>query len=219
LPNPTPSCHMTAVAYRSCARPCRLSSTQARKGRTPMPSAVTQADIMIALVLARDPGQVGITRCLVRAALEYRGLGHYAPEAEIIASELVTNAIQHARSTDPADKIGVTLIRVWDGEAVSVVVTDSSPLPRSGTRRRPRANKAEDSRSWRRCPPIGAGTRNRAARPSTRSSRTRDRRAGYIVHKRSARPLIAAGRGYSVAWRARSRTPAVEPTYMSSVMR
>ena len=31
--------------------------------------------------------------------------------------------------------------------------------------------------------------------------------------------LIAAGRGYSVAVRARSRTPAVEPTYMSSVMR
>ena len=66
---------------------------------------------------------------LVRAALEYRGLGHYAPEAEIIASELVTNAIQHARSADPSDKIGVTLVRVWDREAVSVVVTDSSPLP------------------------------------------------------------------------------------------
>jgi len=30
---------------------------------------------------------------------------------------------------------------------------------------------------------------------------------------------IAAGRSYSVAMRARSRTPAVEPTYMSSVMR
>jgi len=101
----------------------------ARKGRTPMPSTALQADIMIALVLASDPGQVGITRCLVRAALEYRGLGHYAPEAEIIASELVTNAIQHARSTDPADKIGVTLMRVCDRKAISVVVTDSSPLP------------------------------------------------------------------------------------------
>jgi len=133
LPNSAPSCHVTAVAYLSLPRPCRLSSTQARKGRTPMPSTALQtalqADIMIALVLASDPGQVGITRCLVRAALEYRGLGHYAPEAEIIASELVTNAIQHARSTDPADKIGVTLVRVWDREAVSVVVTDSSPLP------------------------------------------------------------------------------------------
>ena len=34
-----------------------------------------------------------------------------------------------------------------------------------------------------------------------------------------ARSLIAARHGYSVAVRARSRTPAVEPTYMSSVMR
>jgi anti-sigma regulatory factor (Ser/Thr protein kinase) len=94
-----------------------------------MPSTAIQADIMIALVLASDPGQVGITRCLVWAALEYRGLGHYTPEAEIIASELVTNAIQHARSTDSADKIGVTLMRVWDRKAISVLVTDSSPLP------------------------------------------------------------------------------------------
>ena len=94
-----------------------------------MPGTAIQADIMIALLLASDPEQVGITRCLVRAALEYRGLGHYALDAEIIASELVTNAIQHASSVDPASKIGLTLMRVWDGEAISVVVTDSSPLP------------------------------------------------------------------------------------------
>jgi anti-sigma regulatory factor (Ser/Thr protein kinase) len=95
-----------------------------------MPGTAIKADIMIALVVASDPEQVGITRCLVRAALEYRGLGHYASEAEIIASELVTNAIQHAGSADPAtDKIGVTLMRVWDEEAISVVVTDSSSLP------------------------------------------------------------------------------------------
>ena len=80
-----------------------------------MPGTAIEADIMIALVLASDPGQVGITRCLVRAALEYRGLGRYAPEAEIIASELITNAIQHASSANPDDKIGVTLMRVWDG--------------------------------------------------------------------------------------------------------
>jgi anti-sigma regulatory factor (Ser/Thr protein kinase) len=95
-----------------------------------MPGTAVQADIMIALVVASDLGQVGITRCLVRAALEYRGLGHYALEAEIITSELVTNAIQHANGTDPTtDKIGVTLMRVWDEEAISIVVTDSSSLP------------------------------------------------------------------------------------------
>jgi anti-sigma regulatory factor (Ser/Thr protein kinase) len=82
---------------------------------------------MISLVLFSEPGQVGITRCLVRAALEFRGLGHYASEAEIIACELVTNAIQHASNANPDAKIGVVLMRVWDGEAISVVVTDSSP--------------------------------------------------------------------------------------------
>ncbi len=94
-----------------------------------MPGTAIEAEIMIALVLASDPGQVGMTRCLVRAALEYRGLGYYASEAEIIASELVTNAIQHDSGADPDAKIGVTLMRVRAGDAISVVVTDSSPVP------------------------------------------------------------------------------------------
>jgi hypothetical protein len=33
----------------------------------------TETDIMVAFVLRGDPGQVGITRCLVRAALVYPG--------------------------------------------------------------------------------------------------------------------------------------------------
>jgi anti-sigma regulatory factor (Ser/Thr protein kinase) len=94
-----------------------------------MPGTAIEADIMIAYVLASDPGQVGMTRRLIRVALEYRGLGYYAPEAEIIASELVTNALQHASGADPDAKIGVTLMRVWDREAICVVVTDSSPVP------------------------------------------------------------------------------------------
>jgi anti-sigma regulatory factor (Ser/Thr protein kinase) len=94
-----------------------------------MPRTAIQAEIMIALLLASDPGQIGITRCLVRAALEYRGLGHYAPDAQVIASELVTNAIQHASSTGPASTIGLTLMRARDGEAISIAVTDSSPVP------------------------------------------------------------------------------------------
>jgi anti-sigma regulatory factor (Ser/Thr protein kinase) len=93
-----------------------------------MASTAVEPETMIMLVLFRDPGQVAMTRCLVRAALEHRGLGNYADDAEAITSELVTNAIQHA-TTDTADKIGVTLLRAWDGEAVSVVVTDPSPVP------------------------------------------------------------------------------------------
>lgn len=88
----------------------------------------TETDIMVAFVLGGDPEKVGITRCLVRAALEYRGLGAYADDTEAVASELVTNAIQHATS-DIRDKVGVTLMIVWGGDAVAVVVTDPSPAP------------------------------------------------------------------------------------------
>jgi len=93
-----------------------------------MASTAAEPEIMISFVLLRDPGQVAMTRCLIRAALEHRELGTYADDTATIASELVTNAIQHA-TTGIADKIGVTLMRVWDGEAVAVVVTDPSPVP------------------------------------------------------------------------------------------
>ena len=83
---------------------------------------------MIAFVLLNDPEQVGMARCLVRAALDHRRLRRYADDAEIIASELVANAMQHV-SLDPAENIGVTLMRVWSEEAIAVVVTDSSPIP------------------------------------------------------------------------------------------
>jgi anti-sigma regulatory factor (Ser/Thr protein kinase) len=94
-----------------------------------MPSTVIETDVMIAFVLTGDPEQVGMARCLVRAVLEYLGLGDYAPDAETVASELVTNAIQHARSSGVADKVRVTLTRVRKGEAIGIAVTDSSPLP------------------------------------------------------------------------------------------
>jgi anti-sigma regulatory factor (Ser/Thr protein kinase) len=42
----------------------------------------------------------------VRAALGSRGLGEYADDAEIITSELVTNAVQHA-SGNGTTTIGV----------------------------------------------------------------------------------------------------------------
>ncbi len=82
---------------------------------------------MISFVLPRDLRQVAMARCLIRAALEHRDLGSYAANAAAIASELVANAIQHA-TTGIADKIGVSLLRVLDGEAVAVVVTDPSPV-------------------------------------------------------------------------------------------
>lgn len=87
-----------------------------------------ETELMICFVLPNDPRQVAMTRCLIRAALEHRDLGIYANNAAMIASELATNAFQHATS-DIADTISVTLMRVLGGEGVGVVVTDPSPVP------------------------------------------------------------------------------------------
>ena len=67
-----------------------------------------------------------VARLRVRAALGLHGLGEYADDAEIITSELVTNAVQHVRGNG-AQAIGVTLTHAGSPAAVTVVVSDSSP--------------------------------------------------------------------------------------------
>jgi anti-sigma regulatory factor (Ser/Thr protein kinase) len=69
---------------------------------------------------------VPTARFHVRAALGSHGLSEYADHAEMITSELVTNAIQHACG-DATTTVGVTLARIRNPEAVTVVVSDSSP--------------------------------------------------------------------------------------------
>ena len=91
--------------------------------------ATETVDEMVTFVLLPDPEHVGLARCLVRAALEHRGFGDRADDAEIITSELVTNAMRHACADHAEDKIGVMLRRVWHKEAVAVIVSDSSPVP------------------------------------------------------------------------------------------
>jgi anti-sigma regulatory factor (Ser/Thr protein kinase) len=92
-----------------------------------MASAATQANPrLIALTLPSIPGSGPVARLQVRAALGLRGLGEYADDAEIITSELVTNAIQHGCG-DGMDTAGVTFARTWNPEAVTVIVTDSTP--------------------------------------------------------------------------------------------
>ena len=65
---------------------------------------------LIAFVLPSIPESVRIARFHVRAALGFHGLDDYAEDAEIITSELVTNAVQHVRG-DGVETIGVTLAR------------------------------------------------------------------------------------------------------------
>ena len=81
---------------------------------------------LIAFTLPSIPESVRIARFHIRAALGFHDLGHLADDAEIITSELVTNAIQHA-GCDGTETIGVTLARTPDQDSVIIVVSDSSP--------------------------------------------------------------------------------------------
>jgi anti-sigma regulatory factor (Ser/Thr protein kinase) len=80
---------------------------------------------LIAFILPSIPESVRIARLQVRTALGFHGLTNYAKDAEIITSELVTNAVQHVRG-DSAKTIGVTLARATNPPTVTVVVSDSS---------------------------------------------------------------------------------------------
>ena len=92
-----------------------------------MARTAAQADPrLIALVLPSTAESVPAARLHVRAALGLHGLDQYAEDAEIITSELVTNAIQHV-CDDGTETIGVTLTQARSPAAVTVVVSDSSP--------------------------------------------------------------------------------------------
>jgi anti-sigma regulatory factor (Ser/Thr protein kinase) len=88
-------------------------------------TAVEAGPRLIVFVFPSIPESVRIARLHVRAALGFHGLGEYADDAEIITSELVTNAVQHVRD-DGTGTIVVTLARVLNPAAVTVVVSDSS---------------------------------------------------------------------------------------------
>jgi len=81
---------------------------------------------LLALALPHIPESVPVARLHVRAALGLHGLGEYAEDAEIITSELVTNAVQHV-CDNGTQTIGVTLIAGGSPVAVTVAVSDSSP--------------------------------------------------------------------------------------------
>lgn len=89
-------------------------------------TAAQIAPRLIAFMLPSIPESVPIARFHVRAALGFHELGQYADDAAIIASELVTNAVQHAYC-DITETIGVTVARARDSDAVIIVVSDPSP--------------------------------------------------------------------------------------------
>jgi hypothetical protein len=121
------ACQVPSGDYLSGIRPCRLPATQARKGykHGQHGNRNRAADLICA---AGHPGIRGQSTLPCPAALAYHGLGEYSDDAAVIASELVSNAVQHA-GMDSAEVITVTLMRVCKPDAVAIAVGDSSPHP------------------------------------------------------------------------------------------
>jgi anti-sigma regulatory factor (Ser/Thr protein kinase) len=90
-----------------------------------MALAAAETTSLVAFTLPGTPYSVRMARFYVRAALTYHGLSGYAEDAEVVTSELVSNAIAHAS----AAAISLELMRLDDSGAVVVVVTDPSPHP------------------------------------------------------------------------------------------
>jgi anti-sigma regulatory factor (Ser/Thr protein kinase) len=90
-----------------------------------MATTGTQTTALMAFALPSTPNSVRLARSYIRSALCDHDLGDYAEDAELVASELVTNAIEHAHALT----IGLELLQLEGSGAVAVVVTDPSASP------------------------------------------------------------------------------------------
>jgi anti-sigma regulatory factor (Ser/Thr protein kinase) len=61
-----------------------------------MATTPTETTPLIAFTLPSTPYSVQMARFYVRATLSYHDLRGYAEDAEILTSEIMTNAIEHA---------------------------------------------------------------------------------------------------------------------------
>jgi anti-sigma regulatory factor (Ser/Thr protein kinase) len=90
-----------------------------------MAIAATETASLIAFTLPSTPYSVQLARFYVRATLAHHELDDYADDAEMVTSELVSNALEHAGGP----KLGLQVIHLADSGGVAVIVTDSSPNP------------------------------------------------------------------------------------------
>jgi anti-sigma regulatory factor (Ser/Thr protein kinase) len=90
-----------------------------------MASTATENTSLISFTLLSTPYSVQMARFYIRAALTYHDLDGYAEDAEMVTSELVTNAIRHAG----APKFDLEVMHLAGAGAVAVIVTDLSPQP------------------------------------------------------------------------------------------
>jgi anti-sigma regulatory factor (Ser/Thr protein kinase) len=116
------------IGYMSATAASVYDETAAHPEREANTAAAAAAiDLrLIAFMLPAIPESVRIARFHVRAALGLCDLGRFADDAAIITSELVTNAVQHARC-DVTETVRITLARASDSETVIIAVSDSSP--------------------------------------------------------------------------------------------
>jgi anti-sigma regulatory factor (Ser/Thr protein kinase) len=90
-----------------------------------MATAATETTSLVAFTLPSTPYSVRMARFYIRAALSYHSLGDYAEDAEMVASELITNALTHAG----APAIGLELTCLEGTRALAIVVTDPCQVP------------------------------------------------------------------------------------------
>jgi anti-sigma regulatory factor (Ser/Thr protein kinase) len=92
-----------------------------------MPMAITAAETtpLITFTLPSTRYSVQIARFYVRAALDYHSLRSFAEDAQMVTSELVSNAIEHAG----AASFSAGLLRLNSCGSIAVIVSDSSPFP------------------------------------------------------------------------------------------
>jgi len=90
-----------------------------------MPKRSTPTTSLIAFRLPSSPYSAHMARFYVRAALSYHDLSDFTEDAEIVTSEIVTNAVQHSG----AQTIGLELTSLEGSRAVAIVITDPSALP------------------------------------------------------------------------------------------
>jgi serine/threonine-protein kinase RsbW len=90
-----------------------------------MTTAATESTSLIAFTLPSTPYSVQMARFYVRAALTQHQLSEYAEDGATIASELVTNAIQHSGT----QQVGLEVRHHPDSDAVTVIVVDASLSP------------------------------------------------------------------------------------------
>lgn len=96
--------------------------------KTTTSPAETDAEVY-AKTLRRQPESAPPARRLVESALDSWGLPGLSEDATLIVSELVANAVRHAR----ADSIRVTVRRVGDRRVRLAVVDKSRVLPQLRT--------------------------------------------------------------------------------------